>query len=657
MIKEPLNNCLRGMKRKAHGAQEPRHIKRIVEVASTAQRSDSLAQAINQRVLWSVFALALVFLPAITASAADINSSFDFDENIPIEIGNDVFAAVEYCDGENCAAEYCDGEYCEAAYCDSEYCTAAYCDGEYCEDEYCEGEYCEEDEDDLDSLFEDLENDNLMFIDTSFAWDNKTINSGRFDYRTLEPDDIISIPLVDSSQDKFYTHPIVNQVTSRFGRRGNQWHYGTDVRLRTGDPVKSALDGIVRVIQFDRYGYGNVVVVRHHNGIETLYGHLSKVLVKTNQPIKAGETLGLGGNTGRSTGAHLHFEIRYYGEPFNPEYIIDFDNYVLKSGTLVLTRDNFEYLTELRKTVYYTVRSGDNLSSIAKRHGTTVNNLCRLNGITPKTILRVGRRLVVRSGTEVEQQVVSSSQVQSSASSQNAKPSAVVSAPAVAAAPAVSSSLYYTVRSGDNLSNIAKRHGTTVNSLCRLNGITPDTVLRVGRRLLLRNETEAERQIVSGSPAQASTPQKPQNAKTAAVSAAPAVSTDAYYTVRSGDNLSTIAKRHGTTVSALCQLNGITTETVLRVGRRLLLRNETEAKQQIVSGSPAQASTLQNAKTAAVAAAPAVSADVYYTVRNGDNLSTIAKRHGTTVSSLCRLNGITPDTILSVGRRLIVKGK
>jgi murein DD-endopeptidase MepM/ murein hydrolase activator NlpD len=406
-------------------------------------------------------AFTLVFTSAVTAPAADIDDSFDFEGNIPVEIIYDDSAGDEYCEDE------------------------------YCEAEYCEDEYCEEDEENYDSLFENLENDNLMYIDTSFAWNNQTINSGRFDYRTLGPDDVISIPLVDSSQDKFYVHPVVNQVTSRFGRRGNQWHYGTDVRLRRGDPVKSALDGIVRVIQFDRHGYGNVVVVRHHNGLETLYGHLSRVMVKPNEPVKAGDILGLGGSTGRSTGAHLHFEIRYFGEPFDPEHIIDFDNYVLKSDTLVLTRDNFEYLTEVRRTVYHTIRRGDTLSGIARSYGTTVSNLCRLNGITPQTILRIGRRLVVRSGAEVERQIVSVNPTQVSTNQQNAQTPAISEDPVALATPA---NVYHTVRSGENLSRIARRYGTTVNNLCRLNDITPQTILRVGRRLLVRGEAEAARQ-------------------------------------------------------------------------------------------------------------------------------------------------------------------
>jgi hypothetical protein len=279
--------------------------------------------------------------------------------------------------------------------------TLAFVNGGSPADSVAEAQLREEEEgQDFNSLFDDMD------IDTSFAWNNSRINSGRFDYKALGPGDTIRIPLVDSSQNRFFAHPFANYITSPFGPRRYMWHYGADVKLNKGDTVKCMTDGIVRVVQYDRRGYGNVVVVRHQNGLETVYGHLSKVTVAPKHLIRAGETVGLGGNTGRSTGAHLHFEVRYRGEPLNPSYIIDFQNYTLKNDTLVLTRDNFEYLTELRKTLYHSVRKGENLGIIARRYRTTVAKLCRLNGITPKTILSVGRRLVIRSGKEAEKEVV-----------------------------------------------------------------------------------------------------------------------------------------------------------------------------------------------------------------------------------------------------------
>lgn len=230
-------------------------------------------------------------------------------------------------------------------------------------------------------------------VDTS-GWCNWKINCSRFDYRHLN--DTIRIPLIDSSKGRFFTYPVKNYVTSSFGPRRQFWHFGTDIKVNYRDTIRCAFDGIVRVVLNDRYGYGKVVVVRHHFGLETLYAHLSVTSVKNNQEIRAGDVVGLGGRTGRATGTHLHFEMRFCGEPFDPAFILDMDNYTLRSDTLSLSRATFDYISDIRKSVVYTIRPGDNLGRIAGSYGTSVSSLCRLNGITPTTILKVGRRLVVR---------------------------------------------------------------------------------------------------------------------------------------------------------------------------------------------------------------------------------------------------------------------
>ncbi len=227
-------------------------------------------------------------------------------------------------------------------------------------------------------------------IDTTH-WDTLCINAWHFESAKWQ--DTARLVLVDSLLQKAYFHPHEGRVTSGFGKRRQFWHYGVDVKLQRGDTVRVAFSGIVRVIQYDRRGYGHVVVVRHADGLETVYGHLSRKLVVTNQRVVGGEAIGLGGSTGRSTGSHLHFEVRYLGEPFDPTYIVDFDSCRLKSDTLVLNRANFEYLVELRKRKWCTIRSGDTLGHIALRYGTTVGKLCSLNGISRRTILRLGRKL------------------------------------------------------------------------------------------------------------------------------------------------------------------------------------------------------------------------------------------------------------------------
>jgi len=244
----------------------------------------------------------------------------------------------------------------------------------------------------INSLFDSNYDD----IDTT-GWLINKINGWRFDYSALN--DTLRIPFIDSLHKRYFTFPFKNYTTSPFGSRRGFWHFGQDIKLRVGDTVKNALDGIVRIIVNDRYGYGKVVVVRHHYGLETLYAHLSKTSVKQNDKLKSGDIIGLGGRSGKATGSHLHFEIRLYGQPFDPNLIIDFENYTARSDTLFLCKDNFSYLTDLRKTVVHTIRKGETLSAIAKRNGTTVQSLCKLNGIKSSTILRIGRRLIVRKGS------------------------------------------------------------------------------------------------------------------------------------------------------------------------------------------------------------------------------------------------------------------
>ena len=197
-----------------------------------------------------------------------------------------------------------------------------------------------------------------------------------------------------------YCIPAKGNVTSTFGRRGGRFHYGTDIKVLTGDPIYGAFDGVVRIVDYERNGYGNYVVIRHENGLETVYAHLSRVWVRENQKIKCGEVIGVGGNTGRSTGSHLHFEMRYIGNAFNTELIFDYANNNVKFSDYVVTKnESFAHnaiLKELAAIRYHTIRSGDNLGSIAARYGTSVSNLCRMNKMTPKTTIFAGKRIRVR---------------------------------------------------------------------------------------------------------------------------------------------------------------------------------------------------------------------------------------------------------------------
>ena len=194
--------------------------------------------------------------------------------------------------------------------------------------------------------------------------------------------------------------PVHGQITSEFGPRRYRFHYGVDLRLKVGDSVRSAFSGKVRIIDYEARGYGNYIVIRHNNGLETVYGHLSAVLVTLNQNIKAGQLIAYGGNTGHSTGPHLHFETRYIGNALNPTHLIDFATGRVRDRSYLITKKGSYYYqhevhaTQLAK--YYIVRKHDNLGRIAARSGTNIKSLCKLNDIKPKTHIKAGMRLRIR---------------------------------------------------------------------------------------------------------------------------------------------------------------------------------------------------------------------------------------------------------------------
>lgn len=185
------------------------------------------------------------------------------------------------------------------------------------------------------------------------------------------------------------------KVNDIFGYRPRRrrMHYGLDIKVERGDTIRAAFEGKVRYVSYQRRGYGNYVVIRHPNGLETLYAHLTKRLVEENEVVKAGDPIGLGGNTGRSTGSHLHFETRLLGKALNPALMFDFPNQDVTGDTYLYTKPKKKVYDPSDPDTYYKVRSGDTLGRIAAHKGTTVKNLCKLNGITTKTILRPGQVL------------------------------------------------------------------------------------------------------------------------------------------------------------------------------------------------------------------------------------------------------------------------
>ena len=189
------------------------------------------------------------------------------------------------------------------------------------------------------------------------------------------------------------------KITSKFGPRRRRMHNGIDVKVYIGDTIRAAFSGKVRMVKYERRGYGQYIVIRHDNGLETIYGHLSKQLVNEDQYVEAGEVIGLGGNTGRSTGSHLHFETRFLGQAINPALLFDFEKQDIVTESYLFKKGNNRYRRTGTTSVasgnnqYYKVRKGDSLSRISQRTGVSIDRLCKLNGISRRTTLRIGQVL------------------------------------------------------------------------------------------------------------------------------------------------------------------------------------------------------------------------------------------------------------------------
>ena len=223
-----------------------------------------------------------------------------------------------------------------------------------------------------------------------FVWTNARVNPYDKLFDQLTED--VHIPMAG------FRLPHPGYVTSPYGMRRNRMHKGIDLKVQIGDSLRSAWDGQVRIVGWDPHGYGYYVVVRHDNGLETVYGHMSSPLVDEYQKVSAGEVLGLGGNTGRSTGSHLHFEIRYLGEAMNPADFINFSTGELKNKEeyVIGIKAMKQKKAEQAAMKYHKVKSGDTLSGIAKKYGTTVKRLCQLNGIKESKVLQIGQKIRVR---------------------------------------------------------------------------------------------------------------------------------------------------------------------------------------------------------------------------------------------------------------------
>lgn len=250
------------------------------------------------------------------------------------------------------------------------------------------------------------------------------------------------LPLENENTGKF-VFPCSGHVISKYGYRGKRMHTGIDIKQKHGDSIVAAWGGVVRMARMGYYGYGGIVVIRHDNGLETVYAHLSRVSVRSNQKVEAGELIGRAGRTGRASTEHLHFETRFLYNHFNPSIIIDFDNQMLITDTLIVSKGSFLSVETYRKkedntkdtinidsvftavpqyandslatdsgietlpkepiepqTIYtpqyHIIKKGDTLYGLTKKYHTSIKRLCEINNISENDTLHIGQKIKLR---------------------------------------------------------------------------------------------------------------------------------------------------------------------------------------------------------------------------------------------------------------------
>lgn len=236
--------------------------------------------------------------------------------------------------------------------------------------------------------------DDSPFPSNSFynSWDNYNMHPAVMDDNEQ---DNYSLVLRDTLNFCDFHPPVKGVITSNYGWRNGRSHQGMDIDLEVWDPIHASFDGMVRVSRFHP-AYGRVVVIRHYNGLETLYAHMHRLKVQVGDVVEAGQVIGLGGSSGRSTGSHLHFEVRFRGKPINPRSVISFKDYSLISDSVELVKTKWDsYQCYPKGKSFYIVQKGDFLTKIANQYGTTVQRICEINGIKSSSTLRVGKRLVI----------------------------------------------------------------------------------------------------------------------------------------------------------------------------------------------------------------------------------------------------------------------
>lgn len=284
-----------------------------------------------------------------------------------------------------------------------------------------------------------------------------------------------AIQLIDSLTGHHY--PYKGYMSSKYGPRKGRSHQGVDLPLKTGDPVYATFDGVVRYSAFSSSGYGNLVIVRHDNGLETYYAHLSERLVEPNDRVVAGQQIGKGGSTGRSSGPHLHFETRYKGQSFDPERLFDFKTGELRNSEILLKRRHFSIHSKYEQdfneeeevakqeaaeraaatapkqtTQYHTVVAGDTFGSLARKYNTTSEAIQKLNPGVEPTKIRIGQKICVKGS--------------GGATNSNAT--------------------YHVIKSGDTFGHLAAKYHTTSKRIQELNPKVDPAKIQIGQKIRVK---------------------------------------------------------------------------------------------------------------------------------------------------------------------------
>ena len=273
--------------------------------------------------------------------------------------------------------------------------------------------------------------------------------------------DTVWLCLTEDSN-KGFKIPVPGVTTSRYGIRNGKNHNGIDLSLKTGDTVSAAWSGKVRYAKYNDGGFGNLVIIRHYNGLETFYAHLSKLLVFPDQDVIAGETIGLGGTTGHSSGPHLHFEVRFYDDPINPEEMIDFANKKLKIENLFVHKSLFK--SGAKPSEYFDDKDVERIEPVKIKDKEPKKEEVKKEEVKKVEVKKVEVKKEEVKKVEVKKEEVKKVEVKKvEVKKEKVK--------------------YYMVKSGDTLSEIAARHKLTVSKLCELNGIKSTAILSIGKSL------------------------------------------------------------------------------------------------------------------------------------------------------------------------------